>query len=254
MKFLMAANWKMYKTRKEAETTAAALLGHTGLLPDDREVVIFAPFTAIDATLKGLSPAGAPAKGFAVGGQDLYPATEGAYTGEISPAMLLDCGASWVLAGHSERRAILGESSALVGQKTAFALNSGLKVILCIGETLSERESGKLSAVLSEQLEQGLKDLPEDFNSRNLAIAYEPVWAIGTGKVAGPREILEAHALVRSLLAKHFKDKANELRILYGGSVKPENAGQIIALDNVDGVLVGGASLQAESFAKIALA
>lgn len=254
MKFLMAANWKMYKTRKEAETTATNLLANIGNMPDDRELVVFAPFTAIDATIKSFSPAGSPAKGFAVGGQDLYPATEGAYTGEISPAMLLDCGATWALTGHSERRSILGESSALVGQKTAFAMSSGLKVILCIGETLAERESGKLSAVLSEQLEQGLKGLPSNFKSEDLAIAYEPVWAIGTGKVAGPQEILEAHALVRSLLTKHFADKGNELRILYGGSVKPENAAQIIALDNVDGVLVGGASLQAESFAKITLA
>ena len=252
MKFLMAANWKMYKNRQEAKKTTADLLAKVGTLPSDRELVIFAPFTAIDAACSALS--GSTDANFAIGAQDLYPATEGAYTGEISPAMLLDCGATWVLTGHSERRSILGESNTLVGQKTIFAMNAGLKVVLCIGETLAEREAGKLSAVLAEQLEKGIQGVNNNFAASDLAIAYEPIWAIGTGKVAGPQEILEAHAIIRSLLIKLFQDKGSKIRILYGGSVKPDNASQIIALDNVDGVLVGGASLQAESFAKIALA
>ncbi|GAB7080634.1 triose-phosphate isomerase [Megalodesulfovibrio paquesii] len=249
MKKLMAANWKMYKTRAEAAATAAALRQAVGTLPADREVLVFPPFTAIDAAHGGM----AGAAGFSVGGQDLYPAVEGAFTGEIAPAMLKDAGATWVLTGHSERRHVLGESDAFVGQKTAFALAQGLKVVLCIGEKLEEREAGQLEAVLARQLEGGLAGSPGDVSPEDLAIAYEPVWAIGTGKVAGPAEILDAHATVRAQL-KGLLANGAQIRILYGGSVKPDNAGEIISLDNVDGVLVGGASLQAESFSKIVLA
>lgn len=249
MKKLMAANWKMYKTREEAAMTIASLKLAVGLPPADREVLVFAPFTAIECVSAGLDGA----DGYAVGGQDLYPAAEGAFTGEISPGQLKDAGATWVLTGHSERRHILGESDELVGRKTAFALSQGLKVVLCIGETLAEREAGQLQAVLARQLKEGLAGVPGDVSAADLAIAYEPVWAIGTGKVAGPAEILEAHATVRAQLAQLLTTGGN-LRILYGGSVKPENTAEIISLDNVDGVLVGGASLQAESFSRIVLA
>ncbi|SHN52131.1 triose-phosphate isomerase [Desulfovibrio litoralis] len=254
MKYLMAANWKMYKNRQEAQKTASELFAKIGTMPEDRELVIFAPFTAIETTAESFKKNGQPVKGFSVGGQDLYPASEGAYTGEISPGMLIDAGATWVLTGHSERRAIIGENNAFVGQKTAFAMNAGLKTCLCIGETLAEREAGKLNSILEQQIKEGVKDLSEDFNPDDFAVAYEPVWAIGTGKVAGVEEITEAHNLVRSVLIKLFKEKGKQIRILYGGSVKPDNATQIIKLDNVDGVLVGGASLQSESFAKIVLA
>ncbi len=250
MKKLMAANWKMYKTRAEAADTAKKLVALAGALPADREVAIFAPFTALGACAEAL----AGAKGFFAGGQDVYPAQEGAFTGEVSPAMLKDCACRFVLAGHSERRSVIGESPEFVGQKTAFALKNGLDVVLCVGESLEEREGGRLEQVLRTQLKAGLSDVPEDFAPDSLSIAYEPVWAIGTGKVAGPQEILEAHRLVRKLLADRFGAKAGGMRILYGGSVKPENAAQIIGLDNVDGVLVGGASLQAESFSKIVTA
>lgn len=247
MRKLIAANWKMYKTRAEAEATAHQLVSLLGTVPDGHEVILFAPFTAIEATRRGL---GTTAH-MHVGGQNLYPVAEGAFTGEISAAMLRDCGADWVLAGHSERRHIMDESDLLVSEKTAFALDSGLNVVLCIGETLEERESGRLEDVLRRQLDSGLKKVPSDLDPDRLAVAYEPVWAIGTGKVASGSDIVEAHAIVRGLLGSFLGSKAGHIAILYGGSVKPGNAASILNLDNVDGLLVGGASLQAESFAKI---
>ena len=253
MKRLMAANWKMYKTRGEAAAffvEFAELTHAMGDVPADCEVAIFAPFTALAACADALA-ASIPGGRLRLGGQDCYPAAEGAYTGEISPAMLRDCGCSLVLTGHSERRAILGESDALVGRKTAFALDSGLDVVLCVGETLEERDSGKLEAVLQRQLREGLAAVPDDIAAERLSVAYEPVWAIGTGRVAGVPEILDAHGFVCGLLEGRFPRQGKEMRILYGGSVKPENAAEIIALDNVNGVLVGGASLQAKSFSRI---
>lgn len=249
MKKLMAANWKMFKTAQEAKDTAAELVKLVGDLSEDREVVVFPPFTALYAAGEVFSKS----EGYSFGGQNVCAALEGAFTGEISPVMLKDTGCTWVLTGHSERRALFGETSEQVGEKTTFALNNDLNVCLCIGETLEEREAGKLEAVIAEQLEKGLATIP-DVPAERLAIAYEPVWAIGTGKVAGPEEILEAHAIVRAKLLDILKEKANTTRVLYGGSVKPENATQIISLDNVDGVLVGGASLKAESFSKIVTA
>lgn len=249
MKKLMAANWKMFKTAQEAKDTAAGLVKLVGELSEDREVVVFPPFTALHAAGEVFSKH----EGYSFGGQNVCAASEGAFTGEISPAMLKDAGCTWVLTGHSERRALFGETSEQVGEKTTFALNNGLNVCLCIGETLEEREAGKLEAVIAEQLEKGLATIPDTEPAR-LAVAYEPVWAIGTGKVAGPEEIVEAHAIVRAKLLDILGGKANTTRVLYGGSVKPENATQIITLDNVDGVLVGGASLKAESFSKIVTA
>ena len=248
MNMLMAANWKMYKTPAEAAATArelAALLG--GRAPEGREVLICPPYTAISAAAEALR--GLP--GLQVGAQNLYPEEEGAFTGEIAPAMLREAGASWVLTGHSERRHILGEDDVLVGRKTAFALAHGLNAVLCVGETLPQREAGHLNQVLRRQLETGLADVPSDLPAERLAVAYEPVWAIGTGKVAGPAEIEEAHAMTRAALEARFGGKGREIRILYGGSVKPDNAPPILRLDNVDGVLVGGASLKAESFVRI---
>ena len=184
------------------------------------------------------------------GAQDVWPAVEGAFTGEISPRMLQDAGAVWVLTGHSERRHVLGESDELVGRKTAFALEQGLKVMFCIGEKLEERESGQLEDVLRRQLDSGLPAGGDALEGR-FAVAYEPVWAIGTGKVAGPDEVLATHAVVRRLLCERLGETGNRIPILYGGSVKPANAGNLIGLDNVDGLLIGGASLDAQSFVQI---
>lgn len=246
MQKIIAANWKMFKTRAEARETAAALARLLTAQPTDRRVIVYPPFTAIAevaAALDGLACA-------ATGAQNVYPAAEGAFTGEISPRMLADVGASWVLTGHSERRHVLQESDELVGRKTAFALANGLSVMLCIGETLNERESGCLREVLQRQLQAGLAEVAPGDISR-LAIAYEPVWAIGTGKVAGPDEAREAHGIARELLRDVLGAAAASVPLLYGGSVKPDNAAGLLALDNVDGLLVGGASLEAESFAKI---
>ena len=189
--------------------------------------------------------------GMSVGGQDVYHEDHGAFTGEISPAMLADAGASWVMTGHSERRHVLGESDALVGRKTAFALGQGLKVMLCIGETLPEREAGRLEEVLARQMKAALTSVPRDASIGHIAVAYEPVWAIGTGKVAGVAEIHEAHSLVRRLLGDLMGGVAHSIHILYGGSVKPGNAADILAVEDVNGLLVGGASLEADSFLKI---
>ncbi len=251
MKKLMAANWKMYKTAEEAFDTASELVSLTGAkLPEDREVLIVPPFTAVRRTAQALD--GNPR--FFLGGQNFYPEEEGAFTGEISPRMLLDLGCDFALAGHSERRHVLGEDDAFVGRKVAYGLESGLSMILCVGEKIEERKAGKVEDVLRRQMQAGLAGVPKDVAPKRLVLAYEPVWAIGTGEVAGPGEIVEAHAFVRRVLVETFGDAGNEMRIQYGGSVKPDNASEIIHLDNVDGVLVGGASLRADSFSRIVLA
>ena len=245
MQKIIAANWKMYKTRQEARETAAAVAAALNEQPAPHEVVVFAPFTAIAEVADAFAASPAQA-----GAQDVWPAVEGAFTGEISPRMLLDAGAVWVLTGHSERRHVLGESDELVGRKTAFALEQGLKVMLCIGEKLEEREAGRLEAVLRRQLDSGLPAGENALEGR-FAVAYEPVWAIGTGKVAGPDEVLATHAVGRRLRCERLGEAGNGIPILYGGSVKPANAGSLIGLDNVDGLLIGGASLDAQSFVQI---
>ena len=248
MKKLMAANWKMYKTGAEAVATVSELAEIlNGKAPEGREIVVFVPFTALEAASSAMKAI----SGASTGAENVYPADEGAFTGEISPVMIKACGAAWVLTGHSERRHILGESDEFVGEKTAFALQNGLRVMLCIGETLEERESGLLRNVLERQLKLGLKNVPAETPAEALAIAYEPVWAIGTGKTATNDDIVETHAICRDLMREIMGAKADETALLYGGSVKPANAGSILLLDNVDGVLVGGASLKADSFTQI---
>lgn len=248
---LMAANWKMYKTRGEAEVTARDMLRLIGPdLPKDRQVLVFPPFTAIETVARVFEGQSS----FAVGGQNFWPREEGAFTGEVSARMLADLGCSWALAGHSERRWVMGESDELVGEKIAFGLAAGLRMVLCIGEKIEERRAGKVEEVLDRQLEKGLVGLPQDFSAETLAIAYEPVWAIGTGEVAGPAEIAHAHTHTREKIVRLLGEKAVSTPILYGGSVKPGNASEILSLDNVNGVLVGGASLTGESFSRITLA
>ena len=248
MKKLMAANWKMYKTGTEAVATVKEMAEKLqGKAPEGREIIVFVPFTALEKASEAMGAI----EGASTGAENVYPALEGACTGEISPSMIKACGASWVLTGHSERRHILGESDSFVGEKTAFALENGLRVMLCIGETLEEREAGLLRNVLERQLKLGLKGVAADTPVESLAIAYEPVWAIGTGKTATTDDIVETHAICRELMREILGDKADKTPLLYGGSVKPANAGSILALDNVDGVLVGGASLKADSFTQI---
>ncbi|OXS28508.1 MAG: triose-phosphate isomerase [Desulfovibrio sp. MES5] len=249
---IIAANWKMYKNRTEAATTAAEIAAALpAVLPEGREVLVFPPATAIECVAQAFHGQ----KSLTVGAQNFYPASEGAFTGEVSVGMLRDVGAEWVLVGHSERRHIFGESDDMVARKAVFALSHGMKTMLCIGEKLEEREQGQLYAVLERQLTAFFSSKPDamadDALTERFAIAYEPVWAIGTGKVAGPGEVREAHGVTRALLEKFMGETGKKLPILYGGSVKPDNAGALIALDNVDGLLVGGASLEAQSFLQI---
>ena len=245
MKKIIAANWKMNETRAQGEALARSVAEGIASLPNDRKVVIFPPATALDIVT------GASMGRFETGIQNFYPAENGAFTGEISPAMVHDCGGQWALCGHSERRHIFNEPDELISRKVNFALAHDLKVMLCVGETLEERESGHLNAVLMRQLTSALSGQSSETAVSSIAIAYEPVWAIGTGKTAGPAEIKEAHELIRGDLRTMFASACTELPILYGGSVKPSNAHEILGLDNVDGVLVGGASLEAKSFLAI---
>ncbi|MEF8941386.1 MAG: triose-phosphate isomerase [Desulfohalobiaceae bacterium] len=250
MRTLIAANWKMHMTRSQASSTAQDLVGQLeGNPPADREVLILPPFTSLEAVSGAISGK----SGFSLGGQDFYPAEEGAYTGEVSPNMLLDAGCAYALAGHSERRHFFRESDELVGEKLAYGLEKGLHMILCVGETLEERKSDAVREVLSRQLRSALDgERVQNALATGLSVAYEPVWAIGTGEVARPEDIREAHAMVREELTALLFGKGEETGILYGGSVKPDNISQILGIDNVNGVLVGGASLKADSFSAIA--
>jgi len=210
------------------------------------DIVVCPVFTALDAVGKALAGSNVQ-----LGGQNCYLKESGAYTGEISPQMLLDVGCTWTIIGHSERRQYFNETDEILNQKLKYALGAGLKVMFCIGETLEEREGGKMNDVLIRQVTHGLQGLAEsDF--ANLSVAYEPVWAIGTGVTASPDQAQEAHAFVRGLVKDQFgATVADGLRIQYGGSVKPDNAAELMAKPDVDGSLVGGAALKADSFAGI---
>lgn len=245
---VVAGNWKMHLNQEDAATLAQSVREGVSSF-QNVEVVVCPVFTALAASQRALE--GGPV---GLGGQNCYPAASGAFTGEIAPEMLLDCGCSWVIIGHSERRQLFNEQDAFLNEKLRYALAAGLKVMFCIGETLDERESGAMDAVLERQLRHGLSGLTDEDFAR-VVVAYEPVWAIGTGKTASPEQAQEAHAFVRSVVRDMFGDRvADTLRIQYGGSVKPDNAAELISQPDVDGFLVGGASLKAESFVAIAQA
>lgn len=241
----VAGNWKMYTTAAAAQQLAAAVV--RGLGAETRvQVGVFPPFPYLSRVAEAL-------RGSAVvlGAQNLYPEKEGAFTGEVSPAMLLDCGCTSVILGHSERRHKLGEGDAFINQKTKAALAAGLHVILCVGETLAQRQANQTEAVLDTQVTHGLKDVAGDGLAR-LVIAYEPVWAIGTGHNATPEQAQHAHAFIRRRVGElGGADAAKHLVIQYGGSVKPDNAASLMSQPDVDGALVGGASLQPDSFLAI---
>jgi triosephosphate isomerase len=230
---LVAGNWKMFKTRGEAAEFCRAFRERVAGL-DGVEIAVCPPFTALDVVVAELH-----GSGIAVFAQNVHWTEEGAFTGEVSPRMLLDLGADGALVGHSERRQLFGESDDDVGQRAAGALAAGLRVIACVGETDSEREAGRTEDVLRRQAE-AIRDTAGAHE--RLTLAYEPVWAIGTGKTATPAIAQDAHAFLRDLL---------DVPILYGGSVKPENAADLCGQRDVDGALVGGASLEVESFAAI---
>lgn len=242
---IMAGNWKMYKTVGEAVALAEQLRGS---LQDvtGREILVCPPFTALSAVAEVLQDSN-----IQVGAQNLYPADEGAYTGETSPKMLLDAGCGHVILGHSERRQYFQESDQFINQKLKAALEHGLKPILCVGETLEQREDGGQQRVVSTQVEGGLQDIPAEAMGR-VAVAYEPIWAIGTGHTATPSQADEMHSAIRSdLNSLYGGDVAQDVCIMYGGSVKPGNVDELMSEPEVDGALVGGASLDAESFVRI---
>ncbi|HEU0264622.1 MAG TPA: triose-phosphate isomerase [Geobacterales bacterium] len=242
---VIAGNWKLYKTRGEAIELVTAL---KTLVTDAHGVeVVVAPVFTVLATVKE-ALAGSVIH---LSGQDCFWEEEGAFTGEVSPKMLLDAGCSHVIIGHSERRQYFGETDETVNMKSRAALASGLTVILCIGETLAEREAGTTLAVLERQLKGGMAGMTAS-DMQHLIVAYEPVWAIGTGKTATSAQAQEAHAFIRATIGTlQGGTAANAMRILYGGSVKPDNIGELMGQTDVDGALVGGASLKADTFAAI---
>lgn len=241
----LAANWKMFKTVAEAVVYAKEF---RSLVKDinDVEIVVAPPFTALHAVAEACR--NTPV---AVSGQDLYWEREGAFTGQISGPMIKEAGAEYVIVGHSERRRLFGDTDQAVNRKTLAAFQAGLVPIVCIGETLDEREAELTNPVLDRQITSGLDGLTAE-QVGDLVIAYEPVWAIGTGRNATPQQAGDAHAHIRSRLRQWFgADAADRCHVLYGGSVKPDNIAELIALPDVDGALVGGASLDPHSFLKI---
>ncbi|MGH3416437.1 MAG: triose-phosphate isomerase, partial [Actinocrinis sp.] len=241
---LIAGNWKMHKTVAEAEDFIQALLPRVSTA-DHADVAICPPFTALTPMID--STRGSRVQVFA---QTMHQAESGAFTGEISAGMLAELDAHGVVLGHSERRQLFGETDKALALKVPVALAAGLLPVLCVGETELEREDGDTERKLRHQVQEGLAKVPTELLSQ-VAIAYEPIWAIGTGKVAEAEQAQEAAAFIRALIAGRSPEQAQQARILYGGSVKPDNARELLTLPDVDGALVGGASLDAEAFAAI---
>jgi triosephosphate isomerase (TIM) len=244
---LLAGNWKMYKTEQQAEEYIQALLPRVSSA-DGVDVAICVPFTDLRAMVD--STRGSRVEVFA---QNMHHEPEGAYTGEISAAMLTEIDVHGVVLGHSERRALFGESDRALALKVPAALEAGLVPILCVGESEEERDRDETDRKLRQQVKEDLANVPAE-RLADVVIAYEPIWAIGTGRVATPEQAQEAIAFIRALVADRDADAAERLRILYGGSVKPDNGAELLALPDVDGALVGGASLDPESFAQLVAA
>ncbi len=243
---VIAGNWKMYKTIDEATAFVETL---TPLIGESQARVYLAvPYTAIRPAEERVEKLGAP---IVIGAQNMNDASEGAFTGEIAARMLKDAGAHFVILGHSERRHLFGESNSFINKKVKRAIKEGLQPILCVGETLEQREKGETEDLLKKQILGSLEGVSSEELS-TMILAYEPVWAIGTGKVAHPDDAQKAHAHIRGVIAEAWtQDVADQLVIQYGGSVKPDNASDLLAQPDVDGLLVGGASLSAEEFSEI---
>jgi len=251
---LVAGNWKMYKSLDLARELAQDILaGLPAASPDCPTVGFFPNAIALERVAESVDGREAQVL---VGAQNMYCELEGAFTGEISPEMITSAGGRGVLLGHSERRHVFGEDDALIGKKVRLAVSAGLTAILCVGETIEQREAGQTEAVVREQLVEGLAGLTSDKEILSVIVAYEPVWAIGTGKTATPGQGQEVHRYLRGQLSERLDEAtgAEQVQILYGGSVKPENAGELISEPDIDGFLVGGASLKADSFLKICAA
>ena len=244
---MIAGNWKMHMTTKEARELVSGLLQEIGDVDTTAaDTLVAPPYTALSAVKETLS--GSPVL---LAGQNMHWEEKGAFTGEISPLMLKEVGCTHVIIGHSERRQLFGETNETVNQKLKSAFSHGLTSILCVGESLEQREAGQTTSVIEEELEKGLNGLTTE-QVQSMILAYEPIWAIGTGKTASPEQAEEVHAFIRKwLISKHGEAAAEKIRVLYGGSVKPENIEGLMAKENIDGGLVGGASLKADSFAQI---
>jgi len=242
---IIGGNWKMNKTLKEAVNTARDLKEKLGSIRGV-EVVIFPPFTALESVkevIKGTN--------IGLGAQNMYWKGKGAYTGEISPFMLLDVGCKYVILGHSERRQYFGETDQGINKKLKVALSLGITPVVCVGEKIEERRGGKAKQIVDWQIRGCFKEItPEE--AKRIVVAYEPIWAIGTGETATPEQAEEMHLFIRNILKELFgKEASNSLRIQYGGSVKPNNIKELMEKEDIDGALVGGASLKANSFAEI---
>ncbi|HIV03589.1 MAG TPA: triose-phosphate isomerase [Candidatus Spyradosoma merdigallinarum] len=240
-KILIAGNWKMNKTATEAVELAKPIIEAIGN-QNDIDVLMCPPFTSISAVSELIGNSTVR-----VGAQNMSDKASGAYTGEISAAMLRDLQVSYVILGHSERRSYYGETDAFINRKVLACLENNLKPVLCVGETLEEREAGKVEEVIKTQLVGGLANVPAD-KAESVVIAYEPVWAIGTGKTATPEQAQEVHAFIRKELIGLLGQVGNAIRILYGGSMKPANADELLAKPDIDGGLIGGAALVAKDF------
>ncbi|MBI2351830.1 MAG: triose-phosphate isomerase [Deltaproteobacteria bacterium] len=241
---VIAGNWKMFKTIPEAVSLVEKIKAELSRL-EGIEAVVCPPYTSLSEVRKILA-----GSKIHLGAQDLHWEKEGAYTGEISAGMLKDAGCSYVIIGHSERRAYFGETDESVNKKIKSALSSGITPIVCVGETLDEREKGKAFEVIKRQIDNGLAGLTAG-EAKKLVLAYEPVWAIGTGRTATPEQAQEVHAYIRSLLKTFGADASETIRIQYGGSVRPENISMLISQPDIDGALVGGASLKPDTFVGI---
>lgn len=242
----IGGNWKMNTNSKDAVALAVGIAEKTAALTDSVDVAVCPPFVYLQAALAAVAQSK-----IAVGAQNVYFQANGAFTGEISCDMLRDTGCEYVIIGHSERRHVLGETNELINKKLTAAIENGLKVIFCVGELLSERRAEKTKAVVTEQIKKGLAGINAD-KAEAITIAYEPVWAIGTGLTATPQQAQEVHRLIRKLIAEIYSESfAQQIRIQYGGSAKPNNAAELMSQPDVDGLLVGGASLKVDDFTAI---
>ncbi len=244
---MIAGNWKMNLTLGESAALARSILKETAEVKDV-DVLVAPPFTALAAVRDAIT-----GTRMVLGGQNMHWKSSGAFTGEISPSMLLDAGCSHVILGHSERRSLFAETNEMIDRKVGAALEAGLIPVLCIGETLEERERGRTFEVIDGQLRGSMKGLVQKGSLPPILIlAYEPVWAIGTGKTATPQQAQEVHRHIREWIGEAFDSGiAVKIRILYGGSVKPDNISELMTMADIDGALVGGASLKAQSFVSI---
>jgi triosephosphate isomerase (TIM) len=243
---LVVANWKMHGSQARCAVLARQIVRGLGRAPATAEVVLAPPFTSLDAVQRSLR-----GSKIRLAAQNCHWEIQGAYTGEVSPTMVRDLGCNYVIVGHSERRHIFHESDEMISRKLAPILSHGMRAILCVGETLDERQSGKTTAVIRRQLRIALKRLTKA-DIANVEIAYEPVWAIGTGQNATPKQINQVHSRIRTCLMQWFgASTGKQTRILYGGSVKPENVDSLVVIEEINGLLVGGASLNSEAFLPI---